>query len=283
MSRARNIKPGLFRNESLADCDPLGRLLFVGLWCLADREGRLEDRPKRIKADLLPYDDCNVDELLDQLAARAFIVRYSVGPGRFIQVINFAKHQNPHVKEAASTIPASDSTEDGQAAESGEPSAGTVLQAGRALPRQERAGLIPYSLIPDHGFPHPETNAAKIAGEPRLRGESSARSSSGTSRSEPEREGFADFWTAYPRRDARRDAVKAWESLRPDAQLLQCILESLTRFNRSEQWTKDGGRYVPLPATWLRGRRWEDEVGPARIPAGNCAEPKTCRAEDLLN
>ena len=50
MARARNIKPGFFANENLAECDPLARLLFAGLWCLADREGRLEDRPKRIAA-----------------------------------------------------------------------------------------------------------------------------------------------------------------------------------------------------------------------------------------
>jgi len=48
MARSRNIKPGFFRNEMLAECSPLARLLFAGLWCLADRFGRLEDRPKRI-------------------------------------------------------------------------------------------------------------------------------------------------------------------------------------------------------------------------------------------
>lgn len=71
MARARNIKPGFFANEDLAECDPLARLLFAGLWCLADREGRLEDRPKRIRAELLPYDSCDADELLNQLQAKA--------------------------------------------------------------------------------------------------------------------------------------------------------------------------------------------------------------------
>jgi hypothetical protein len=64
MARARNIKPGFFLNDELAECEPLARLLFAGLWCIADREGRLEDKPKRIKVEILPYDDCDIDYLL---------------------------------------------------------------------------------------------------------------------------------------------------------------------------------------------------------------------------
>lgn len=106
MARARNIKPSFFTNDVLAEIDPLGRLLFIALWTMADREGRLEDRPKRIKAEALPYDDANADSLLDELQERGFILRYQAGGGRYIQVLAFTKHQNPHIKEAASSIPA---------------------------------------------------------------------------------------------------------------------------------------------------------------------------------
>lgn len=106
MSRARNIKPGFFKNDVLAECHPLARILFAGLWCEADREGRLEDRPKRLKAEYLAYDECDCDELLDQLAQRNFIARYSADGNHYIQVLEFKKHQNPHVKEQKSTIPA---------------------------------------------------------------------------------------------------------------------------------------------------------------------------------
>ena len=105
MARSRNIKPGFFLNDQLAEVDPLGRLLFAGLWCIADREGRLEDRPKRIKAETLPYDDCDVHELLNQLAKRGFIIRYEVAGEPYIQIVNFEKHQNPHRNERASEIP----------------------------------------------------------------------------------------------------------------------------------------------------------------------------------
>lgn len=105
MPRARNIKPGFFRNEDLAELPPLARLLFAGLWCVADREGRLEDRPKRIKTEVLPYDDCDADTLLQSLADADFIIRYVVGEQHCIQILNFRKHQRPHPKEAPSILP----------------------------------------------------------------------------------------------------------------------------------------------------------------------------------
>ncbi|MBC2721822.1 DnaD domain protein [Desulfosporosinus sp.] len=105
MARSRNIKPSFFENEYLAELNPLARLLFIGLWGHADKEGRLEDRPKKLKAVILPYDECNIDEYLQSLHDSGFIVRYSIDETNYIQVVNFAKHQKPHPKEAASQIP----------------------------------------------------------------------------------------------------------------------------------------------------------------------------------
>ena len=107
MSRIRSIKPTFFTNEGLGELAPLTRLLFIGLWTLADREGRLEDRPRRIKAELFPYEEgFDVDAALDELAARGFVLRYEVvAAGRLIQVVNFGKHQRPHAREAPSELP----------------------------------------------------------------------------------------------------------------------------------------------------------------------------------
>jgi hypothetical protein len=153
MSRARNIKPGFFRNDLLAECDPLARILFAGLWCIADREGRLEDRPKRIKAECLPYDDCDPDELLSQLASRGFITRYVVDSAQFISINEFGKHQNPHVKEAASAIPA-------PCKHGASPVQATEVP--------EQAGLIPDSpsLIPDPSQERERQSAADAAASP---------------------------------------------------------------------------------------------------------------------
>lgn len=108
MARSRNIKPGLFTNDDLAECDIFARFLFTGLWTIADRAGRLEDKPKKIKIQVLPYDDVDCDELLQQLHNHGFIVRYSVDDKSYIQIVHWDKHQNPHKNEAESEIPGTD-------------------------------------------------------------------------------------------------------------------------------------------------------------------------------
>jgi hypothetical protein len=105
MARARNIKPGFAKNEDLAECSIAARLCFALLPTLADREGRLEDRPKRIKGELFAFDSIEVEPLLVELESRGFIARY-VAEGRgLIQIVAFHKHQNPHHREPESTLP----------------------------------------------------------------------------------------------------------------------------------------------------------------------------------
>ena len=106
MARSRNIKPSIFKNELLGEADPLLTIVFIGLWCLADREGRLEDRPKRIKAEILPYRDLtDFNGYLTVLERMDFIQRYEADGEAYIQVTNFKKHQAPHKTERASEIP----------------------------------------------------------------------------------------------------------------------------------------------------------------------------------
>lgn len=107
MARARNIKPGFFKNEILGVADPLYSLLFEGLWVLADRSGRLEDRPLRIKGEVFPYrDGLNVDAMLNWLEYNGFIRRYTAQGKKCILVLEFVKHQNPHKNETESELPA---------------------------------------------------------------------------------------------------------------------------------------------------------------------------------
>lgn len=104
--RSRNLKPGLYTNELLGAADPLVSLTFAGLWLLADREGRLEDRPLRIKAQLFPYREAlEIHGYLTELERLGFIQRYAVKGQAYIQVLNFTKHQSPHHTEKRSQIP----------------------------------------------------------------------------------------------------------------------------------------------------------------------------------
>ena len=71
---------------------------------------------------------------------------------------------------------------------------------------------------------------------------------------------FNQFWTAYPKHIAKQSAVKAFEKLKPDEKLLEAMLKAIEMQKESKQWEKDGGAFIPYPATWLNQRRWEDEL-----------------------
>lgn len=149
MPRSRNIKPGIMANDQLAMLSPITRLLFIYLWMLADREGRLEDRPNKIGAQALPYDrDTDVDDLLNQLAGYGFITRYIVGALAIIQITNFEKHQSPHVRESASELP-----------KIGQGTSKALIRHNLDCAETSPGSPDCGSLIPDCGFLIPEAVA----------------------------------------------------------------------------------------------------------------------------
>jgi len=75
----------------------------------------------------------------------------------------------------------------------------------------------------------------------------------------PCQENFIRFWNEYPRKKSQGQAERAFLKLNPDAQLLTTILDNLKRAKQSPEWLKDGGRFIPYPATWLNAKGWEDE------------------------
>jgi uncharacterized phage protein (TIGR02220 family) len=146
MARARNIKPGLYKNEDLAECSIWARFIFPGLWMLADREGRLEDRPKRIKAELLPFDSQSVEPLLSELADKGFIYRYDADGVAAIQILGFLKHQSPHYSEKPSVIKPPENLEASEKQ--------VVLKVGPQPPDSLNPDLLnPDSLIPEETTP----------------------------------------------------------------------------------------------------------------------------------
>lgn len=219
MARARNIKPSFFTNDVIAEINALGRLLFIGMWTIADREGRMEDRPKKIKAEVLPYDDCDVDSLLNDLAKHGFILRYSVGNNKYIQILTFTKHQNPHVKESESTIPAPD------------------LHQTSPVQETTFSGASPADsllLIPDSPLPIPKTQ----------------------SRTSALVAGFDEFWMRYPKKVGKDKALTAWKKKSPR---IDDVMYALSWQINSEQWRRDGGQFIPHPSTYINEGRWQDE------------------------
>lgn len=73
-------------------------------------------------------------------------------------------------------------------------------------------------------------------------------------------DGFDIFWKAYPRKVNKKTAIKVWAKLKPDEPLKQKILSALEIQKKDDQWTRDNGKYIPHPSTWLNQERWNDDV-----------------------
>lgn len=154
--RARNIKPSLFKNELLGAADPLLTILFEGLWCEADREGRLEDRPARIRAEVFPYrGTLDIDCLLQWLHDNQFIARYSAKGLNVIQILKFSEHQRPHKNEVESVLPTLEQVSTTKVRRTSNQGSKRAQPNTQAL-RSDSPSLIPSSLIPDSGYLIPD-------------------------------------------------------------------------------------------------------------------------------
>lgn len=181
MARARNLKPSFFKNEKLVARSFPARLLYEGLWCLADRRGVLKDKPQWIKMEIFPADAVDVDALLSELATlrpdeeRPLVVRYELAGKKCVWIVGFDEHNRPHPKEHPNDLPDPPplgSTPPAAPCAEVVASNGVDIQAGKkhGEPEKEPAScaLSPFPLPPS---PLPHTAAPqrprsrKVAGE----------------------------------------------------------------------------------------------------------------------
>ena len=104
--RRREISPEFWVDERVVEVSDGAKLLFIGLWNIADREGRLEDKPRTIGLKVRPWDPTPVVGFLDELIAQGMVRRYEVDGVRCLCIPRFSDHQNIHPKEMASKLPA---------------------------------------------------------------------------------------------------------------------------------------------------------------------------------
>lgn len=175
MARARNLKPGFFRDAKVVSCSFQARILFQGLWCMADYMGRLKYNPMEVKMEIFPADDVDVPACMEELNSTGLITMYHDCSGAaLVQVTNFTKHQNPHVNERQDRnknpipcLPGPDEVT-GSDDEEGEekPTVEQRVKAALVVLREysesdpaDSLNLIPDSLfpLPDSGSPRAET------------------------------------------------------------------------------------------------------------------------------
>jgi hypothetical protein len=222
MARARNIKPGFFTNEELVELPFSTRLLFIGLWTEADRAGRMEDKPKRIKMKLFPADELDVDQALQQLHDKGFVLRYEVDGDRFIQILAFDKHQNPHKDERKSEIPAPN------------------LHRASPVQEHEKTGTCPADspipdslpLIPDSSTnPRPARKAATPVDD----------------------EKFVEAYSLYPSRpgSSKATALKAWKARIASGVDPDVIIAGVVRYAAYVRAAGTEPNFIKMPATFF--------------------------------
>lgn len=105
MARIRTIKPEFFTSDDVCALSPLARLLYIGLWCEADREGRMVWAPRAFKRRYLPEDDCDIEAVCEELRDAGLVVTYG---DTLAHVPTFSKHQHVNPREAVSTLSSPD-------------------------------------------------------------------------------------------------------------------------------------------------------------------------------
>jgi hypothetical protein len=106
MARSRIIKPGFFENKKLASCSAHSRLLFVGLWQLADRDGRVRYTESGLKGRIFQYEDhLEIGPMLSELESGGFLVLYRSDSELYLEIVNFSKHQHIHKDEKSCNYP----------------------------------------------------------------------------------------------------------------------------------------------------------------------------------
>lgn len=115
-------------------------------------------------------------------------------------------------------------------------------------------GIIKNSTV-SHGEPPPESNPIQSESNPNpnTNPNPNARDTRGAA--------FEKFWSAYPRKEGKQKARAAFDKVTAP---LEVLLAAIENHKQSAQWTKDNGQYIPHPATWLNGKRWEDQMVPER-------------------
>jgi len=231
MARARNIKPAFFQNEDLAELKPIERLAFIAMWTVADYKGCMEYRAKRLKVQLLPYDNCDIELIVNNLEQSRFITTYSVQGQMYIKILNFEKHQNPHPneKKSGSDIPDIDKKDIGN----------NNLQ--NIVINHDKDGTNRADsllLIPDTPNPIIAKKPLRevVVGSDEFY--------------------FDVFWQAYPKKKSKEAARKAWLKLKPN---LDDVLAALKWQVNSDSWKKQNGQFIPYPERYLNAGNWQDE------------------------
>jgi len=234
MARIRSVHPGQWKSGEFLECSPLARLLALALRNIADDHGVFRWKPKTIKAECLPADNCEIDALLAELIANEQVKRYASEGKDYGIILDFTQWQRPKKPKYVHPVPEWFST-------STEP-----------LPNES-------------GTDTENPPQRKEVGGRREEEEESSRSVAKATR--PDASDFEEFWKAYPRRDGpnpRKPAESKFIALVKTG-VDPAVMIGAARELTSQETARGniGTRFIPQAITWLSQQRWSDHAAVA--------------------
>ena len=219
----RILKESICTSDSIDKLSAFEETLFYRLIVNCDDYGRFDGRPKIIASKLYPLKDIRstqIESALRTLTSAELVILYEVDGKPFLQMKTWDRHQQIRAKK--SKYPS--------------PDEGSVTSANICNQMISDDSKCPRNPIQSESNPNPNTNTERVASLDRA---------------------FDKFWVCYPRHEGKQTAKKAFLKVAPDDSLLNAMLSAIQRQKQTSQWSDP--RYIPHPATWLNGRRWEDE------------------------
>lgn len=244
----RILKESICCSENIDQLTAFQENFFYRLIVNCDDYGRMDARPKVLASKLFPLRDVRLNQITDALHALTsaeLVVLYQKDGHPFLQMKTWDRHQSIRAKKSKYPEPESNCMQ---------------LHADEIICNQLQSNDINCNQL--------KSSESKCSRNP-IQYESNPNPNPNPNPTRARTsDRFEKFWSAYPRHEAKQNAMKAFEKINPDDELLKKMLNAIERWKNTEQWQENGGQFVPYPASWLNGGRWEDEV-----PAPRKQEP----------
>lgn len=244
----RMLKESICTSENIDVLTSFQETVFYRLIVHCDDYGRIDARPKLLSSILFPLKDIRTNQIEDALRALAsaeLVTLYKVDGKPFLQMNTWNRHQR--VRDCKEKYPGPDKAD-------------IEEDRGDSRKSAESCGEFPQIAADCCEF-LPISNPIQSKTNPNPKPKQKCADAR-----------FESFWSAYPRHTNKDAARKAFAKVNPSDELMQTMLSAIEKQKKSEQWNSDGGRFIPHPATWLNGKRWEDELPMAR---SNMQSPKS--------
>ena len=222
----RILKESICTSDNIDELTTFQENVFYRLLVCCDDFGRMDARPKILASKLYPLKTIRADQMADALRALSsaeLVTLYEVGGKPFLQMKTWERHQQIRAKRSKYPEPENSNL------------ISSDINCNQMISDDCICSRNPIQSESESEYENPNPNqnssSAKVA--------------------------FEEFWAAYPRKVGKSDAQKAFAKVKVP---VLTLIEAINKQKKSEQWSKDGGKYIPHPATWLNGERWNDEL-----------------------